>query len=49
MGWFVGRGGFRNHGGHAPGATSFVAFDPDANWGVAVIANQQELSKVTAE
>ena len=48
MGWFGGRGLF-NHGGHAPGATSFVAFDPKANWGVALIVNQQELGTVTAE
>ena len=36
------------HEGHGPGATAYMTIRPDSGWGVAVIANQQELSRVTA-
>jgi hypothetical protein len=54
MGWWrdtkIVRGGTALvHLGHAPGATSMLVFDPTAGWGVAVIANHQELSTITAE
>jgi CubicO group peptidase (beta-lactamase class C family) len=36
------------HEGHGPGATAYMTIRPQSGWGVAVIANQQELSRVTA-
>ena len=54
MGWFEGRtspGGAPAlvHSGHGPGATSMVTVDPAAGWGIAVIANHQELGAITAD
>jgi len=51
MGWGnVGSGANTEliHMGHAPGATSMLVIRPAAGWGVAVIANHQELATITA-